>query len=185
MVDRSGGNHRPKRRRAPSVESLEARDLPTPPTFFANVPRVSAAALAGAASPTPHEQARRAFVAKFKGRFITGPGRLTDQASQTFISGGGTSNTFMHGDLQMAVYTPRDPAAGTTGIAALIVKNVSNSGNLLVLDLVGDTQSLDRAGRPTRFTWTVDGSSGGTFAGADGQGTVKIRYWPGGPIPAR
>ena len=40
-------------------------------------------------------------------------------------------------------------------------------------------------GRPTRFTWTVNGSSGGTFSGATGQGTVEIRYQPGGKLPDR
>jgi hypothetical protein len=184
MGDLSHANER-RRRRALTIERLEARDLPTPPTFYLGPPKVHLAALADSSQPTPHEQARRAFVAKFAGNFITGPGRLTDQASQSFISGGGTSSAFLHGDLQMAVYVPRDPSSNTTGLAALIVKNVSNTGNLLVLDLQGDTQSLDGAGRPTRFTWTVDGSSGGTFSGADGQGTVEIRYRPGGQLPKR
>jgi hypothetical protein len=183
MGTRSHANNR--RRHAPAIERLEARDLPTPPTFLAGSPRVDLAALAAMPQPTAHEQAREAFVGKFKGGFITGPGRFTDQASQTFISGGGTSSAFLHGDLQMAVYTPRNPSGATTGIAALIVKNVSSSGNLLVLDLQGDTQSLDRRGRPTKFTWTVDGNSGGTFSGAVGQGTVEIQYRPGGKIPKR
>jgi len=73
----------------------------------------------------------------------------------------------------------------TTGLAVLIVKNVTNSGNLLVLDLVGDTSTLDRAGRPTRFNWTVNGASGGTFSGATGQGTLEVLYRPDGRAQAR
>ena len=179
-----------------AIDRLEGRDLPTAPSLLAGPvssaalgsPLVQAGPPATAAvspQPTAHELAREKFVAKFSGSFIVGPGRFTDQASQTFITGGGTSSAFLHADLQMAAYTPVDPAGQTTGIAALIVKNVSNSGNLLVLDLQGDAASLDRAGRPTRFTWTVSGSSGGTFSGATGEGTVEIRYWHNGKLPAR
>ena len=63
----------------------------------------------------------------------------------------------MHGDLQMAIYPPADPSGQATGLAALIVKNVSNSGNLLVLDLQGDTASVDRAMGPTRFALVLIG----------------------------
>ena len=191
---------RPERARAsrqlrPVIDRLEGRDLPTAPSLLAGPTSSVAldsllaqagtpAAAVAAPQPTAHELAREKFVAKFSGTFLVGPGRFTDQASQTFLKGGGTSNAFLHADLQMAAYTPVDPAGQTTGIAALIVKNVSNSGNLLVLDLQGNTASLDSAGRPTRFTWTVDGSSGGTFSGATGGGTVEIRYWHHGKLPA-
>jgi hypothetical protein len=37
----------------------------------------------------------------------------------------------------------------------------------------------------TRFTWTVVSSSGGTFSGGTGQGTVELHYQPGGKLPAR
>ena len=163
---------------------LDGRDLPTAPTLLAGpVSSVSLnliaahAGLQAAATiphvPTPHELARQRFVAKFSGPFVTGAGRFLDQASQTFITGGGMSSAFLHGNLQVALYTPVNPKGQTTGIAALIVKNVSNTGNLLVLDLQGDTQSLDGGGRPTRFTWTVDGSSGGTFSGDDRRGNRR------------
>lgn len=189
------GNDRKAARRpqpGPRVERLESRDLPTAPTLLAGSTGASlAASLAPSTQqaadvaqvPTPREQLREAFSARFAGSFVTGRGRFTDQASQTFLKGGGNSNAFLHGDLQMAFYPPKDPADPTPGTAALIVKNVSNSGNLLVLDLQGDGQSFDRAGRPTRFTWTVDGSSGGTFSGATGQGTVQISYRPSGRLP--
>src|SRR5262245_27675209 len=181
-----------------TIERLEARELLTAPTLLAGATAANAnltlaslsaenaiASAEVARQPTPHELAREAFVAKFAGRFVTGPGRFTDQASQSFIKGAGTSSAFLHGNLQMVVYTPIDPTGQTTGLAALIVKNVSNTGNLLVLDLQGRSDSHDRSGHPTRFNWTVDGSSGGTFSSATGQGTVSIRYVPGGKLPRR
>ncbi|MDG3008162.1 hypothetical protein [Paludisphaera mucosa] len=184
------------RRARPAIERLEGRDLPTAPSLLGGpVAAIDLGSLLSssaspttaldARTPTPRELARQKFVAKFSGPFTTGPGRFTDQAAQFYLKGGGGSSAFVHGDLQMALYTPVDPAGATTGIAALIVKNVGNSGNLLVLDLQGDTSSLDAAGRPRRFTWTVNGSSGGTFSGAVGEGTVDIRYQPGGSSRAR
>lgn len=179
------------------IERLEARDLPTAPTLLAGPARaVDFASIVAGADPEPtdappariptrRERARQRFVARFSGSFATGPARFTDQSSQIFIKGGGGSNAFLHGDIQMAVYPPADPSGETTGLAALIVKNVTNSGNLLVLDIKGDATSLDRAGRPTRLTWTVDGSSGGTFSGATGEGTVRIRYRTGASPLAR
>jgi hypothetical protein len=178
------------------IEWLEARELLTAPTLLAghtapvNLGWLAAQSGARAETlpphnPTPHELARERFSARFSGSFVSGPGRFTDQALQTFIKGGGTSNAFLHGNLQMSVYTPVDSTGQTTGLAALIVKNVSNTGNVVVLDLMGDTQSLDRSGRPTRLNWTVDGASGGTFSNATGQGTLQILYQPGGKLPAR
>src|SRR4051794_27883299 len=100
-----------RRARRLVVEWLEGRDLPTAPVLLAGpVPPirfgsilaqsgVQAQAQASAVPhlPTPHELAREKFVAKLSGSFLTGPGRFTDQASQTFITGGGTSTAFLHG----------------------------------------------------------------------------------------
>src|SRR4051794_26633294 len=107
-----------RRRRIGLIERLEDRDLPTAPTLLAGATGTSVArtlrSLTAAADiahqPTPHERAREAFVAKFAGSSVTGPGRFTDQASQTLIKGGGTSSAFLHGNLQMAAYAPTDPA---------------------------------------------------------------------------
>ncbi|WP_435018169.1 hypothetical protein TA3x_000115 [Tundrisphaera sp. TA3] len=182
---------KPRRASRPLVERLEGRDLPTAPTLLTGPIRaLDLGALMGRAEagqadppdrqPTPRELARQRFTARFAGSFATGPPRFTDQASRIFIKGSGTSSAFLHGDFQMALYPPADRATGeTTGLAALLDKNVANSGNLLLLDLQGDPSSLDRAGRPTRLTWTVDGSSGGTFSGATGEGTLEIRYRTG------
>ncbi len=189
MKDRSHPDRRP-RRRVPDLEAMEARELPTAPTLLAGLSPAVAIRSAVADTPrepTPREQARQRFFAAFSGTSVTGPGRFTDQASQTYIQGGGNSSAFLHGNLQMVLYTPVDRGDAVAGNAALIVKNVTNSGNLLLLDLEGDTQSLDRAGRPTRLSWTVNGGSGGTFSGATGEGTVEIRYPSGGKrgTPAR
>ena len=38
---------------------------------------------------------------------------------------------------------------------------------------------MDRHGRPTRFTWTVDPASGGAFSQGAGSGTMSLIYSPG------
>lgn len=190
-----GTPSRREKRLRPGVERLEFRDVPYAPSLLtgsaslanllASTSRSAETATPPAAAtetpqPTARELARQAFSAKFSGMYVAGPGRYTDQKAQFFISGGGMSTSFLKGDVQIGLFTPVDPSRPTTGIAALIDKNASNSGNILVLDLRGDTSSLDAAGRPTHFTWTVDGSSGGSFSGATGSGTLDIRYWTGG-----
>ena len=84
----------------------------------------------------------------------------------------------------MALFNPVDPTQPITGEAALIVKNVANTGNLLALTLHGDPQPGDH-GLPTRLTWTVDDNSGGNYTGATGQGTAQIVYFPAGKLPKR
>ncbi len=117
------------------------------------------------------------FTAKFAGDYNTSTKNTLPGTTKTFLSGGGLSNRFLHGDYQMLVVDPGTGSAdNATATAALFVKNVSNSGNLLVLDLVGDPVSRDAAGRLTRFTWTVNDGSGGTFSGSQGAGTATIRY---------
>ena len=184
----------------PGVERLEVREVPyasslltgsaTMANLLASTSRSSETAvpqviLTEAPQPTARELARQRFTAKFSGEYVVGPGRYTNQAAQFFISGGGLSSFFRKGDVQIGVFTPVDPTQPTTGIAALIDKNASNSGNVLVLDLEGDAGSLDSAGRPTHFTWTVNGSSGGSFSDATGSGTLDIHYWAGGRLHTR
>jgi hypothetical protein len=130
--------------------------------------------------PTPRELAREAFVGKFSGKYAVGPPRFTDQNRSFLILAPGTSSAFLHGTALMKLYTPADPSGTVTGTATLFVKNFSNTGNSLAIDLQGDPTAVDRAGRPTLLTWTVNGNSGGFFAGATGQGTVAIHYAPDG-----
>lgn len=173
-------NTQHSRRAEISFELLERRDLLTlSPVLLAVSPifHQPAAQLNGL---TPHEVVREKLTAVFSGQFIQGPGRTTSQASQIFISGGGTANVFRHGDLQMALFLPKNPSDGVTGSAALIVKNVSNSGNLLGVDIQTTTAQFDQKGRPTLLAWTVNGDSAGTFGMSTGSGTVQIRYRPMG-----
>lgn len=161
-----------------SFEPLEGRDLLSiaPLLYAARANHaLHAAADVGTPQPTPREAARERFFASFIGRAETGPPRFTDQAYQVFFVGPMTSSTFLRGNLVMRVYVPKDPTQPITGQAAMIVRNVSNTGNELVLDLQGDAQASGLA-KPTQLTWTVNGSSGGLYSGATGQGTVTIRY---------
>ena len=88
------------------------------------------------------------FVAKFSGPFVTGPGRFIDQASQTFIKGGGTSSAFLHGNLQMAVYTPVDPNGQTTRHRGTHRQERLEHGEPARPRPPGRHQSLDRGGPP-------------------------------------
>jgi hypothetical protein len=174
------------------MERLEVREVLTAPTLLAgpfHQAKSFASQLAAldpsAGAPTRREQLRQSFSARFKGDFTTGPGRFTDQASQTYMFGGGNSNMMSHADLQLGFFTYKDATQPATGLAALIGKDVGNTGTELDLDLVGDPSSIDRRGRTTRFTWTVADSSGGPFAGATGQGTLRLIYMPGGKFTRR
>lgn len=64
--------------------------------------------------------------------------RMTDQADSIYLAGGGNSSQFQHGDVQLAFYPTLDPAGIATGDASLTVKNVSNTGNALLLSLESD-----------------------------------------------
>jgi len=191
-MNRRKDHAKARRQFTPRTERLEIREVLTAPTLLAGPIRQApslASALAAldpsAGVPTRREQHREAFSARFQGPFTTGPGRFTDQAAQTFVTGGGNSNMFLHADLQLGFFTYKNTSTPATGLAALIVKNVGNTGNELVLDLTGDPTTLDRHGRYTHFSWTVDGSSGGAFTGATGQGTLRLIYMPGGKYTKR
>lgn len=178
-VPRRRNSGRTRRARV-SFECLEARGLLTLSPVLLAVSPIFQRPVVQLNGLTPHESVRERFTAVFSGQFIQGPGRTTSQAAQIFISGGGTANAFQHGDLQMALFLPKDPSAGVTGSAALIVKNVSNSGNLLDLDIQATTARFDQKGRPILLAWTVSDNSGGMFTNATGSGTVQIRYRPMG-----
>jgi hypothetical protein len=136
------------------------------------------------AQPTPHEVARERFIAKLSGQYVTGPGRFTDQSLQALVLGTGGSNQALRMQMQLRFYMPTDPSQPTTGQAALFDKNVANTGSALILDLTAAPQA-GSAGLPTSFTWTVDGSSGGLWTNAVGQGTLQVHYVRGGKLPRR
>ena len=136
--------------------------------------------LDGSPTPTPIELKRIAFTAWFKGKYAEGPGRYTDQRAQIYIKAAGTSTQFLHGSVQLGLFLPTDPTQTATGVAQINDKNVSSTGTEINMNLTAVPGSIDAQGRPTAFTWTVNGNSAGIYTGATGQGTVQIRYFPGG-----
>lgn len=191
MGSRSRDN-RSRRRLTLAIEGLEVREVPSSSSLIAAsgglslTPSTTGIVPSQASgTPTAHELARERFSARFKGPFVVGRPRFTDQTSQTYLYGGGISTAFLHGDLQLAFAMPSDRAQPILGQAVMTVKNVSNTGNQLILDLQADPSSLDRAGRPTRFTWTQNAASGGIFTNGTGSGTLQIQYTPGGKRPPR
>lgn len=116
----------------------------------------------------------------FDGKFVQGHGRYNDEANQVLIKGIGTSTFFLHGDIQLRAVVPTDPSRPTSGAATSFDRN-TNSNSSFGIDLTGSTADVDRAGRPTKFTFTIDKNlSGGVFGQANGTGTVTIRYIPDG-----
>jgi hypothetical protein len=131
-------------------------------------------------NPTPRELARERFRAVFSGPLSVSGGRFADQGKTLYFRGLGSSNTFLHGDYQMAIIFPTDPNAPLFGEAYLEDKN-ANAGGQLGLVLQGLTpQTFDKAGRPTRMTFTSDPNIyAGPFFADTAKGTVDIRYSKG------
>ncbi len=151
--------------------------------------------------PLANETRRRIFTAKFSGRVLEQPPRLLDQSRQFFILAPGNTNQFLHGTLQMRYYTPNpspipiiDPATGlvaldaqgvplvetqfaTTGTLSISDRS-TQSGGVILANIVGSIDNEDRFGRPTQFTLSLNGGggSGGIYASATGTGTVNIVY---------
>ncbi|MFO0958506.1 MAG: hypothetical protein U0800_13935 [Isosphaeraceae bacterium] len=175
------------RRSLPGVERLDLRAIPSViPMLLQAKSTIRAADLPEGSTPRPHEVRRQAFFAQYPARFYTGVGRFTDQKFQTFHQGEqkGQSNFFLVSEITMATVQPTDPGQPVTGQVYMFDRNASNTGNVLVLDLVNDGP-LDKFGRPRRMTWTVNDSSGGSFQQATGQGTLRIQYKPGGKTTAQ
>ena len=163
------------------VETLESRAIPSVVPMIASSIGSRASAPpspAETASLTPLGAAKRSFFAAFRTSYYIGRPLETDKSAQVFLRGGGTSSSFLHGNLLLAFYPPTDPNGLTTGQAALIGKSVSNTGDQLGVDLAGYAGPV-LPGRVITLGWTVNGASGGTFANATGSGTVQIRLHPG------
>jgi hypothetical protein len=130
--------------------------------------------------PTRRELARERFQAAFAGPVYVGPGRFSDQAKTLYFRGLGSSNTFLHGDFQMAIVFPKDPTAPLYGEAVMQDKN-TNSQAILAFQLKGITpQTFDRLGRPTQLTFSQDPNIySGVFFVDTSIGTVKIHYSKG------
>lgn len=184
MDPRNRTDRRP-RRFAPLIEGLEIREVLSSSSLFAASSLLATATSVGDPGSSNRETSfsipllYRPFSARFRGGFVVGSPRAAGQASQTYMFGGGNSSAFLHGDIQLAYFSPADPSRPTYGQAVMIVKNVSNSGNELVVDLTAVPGAVDRRGRPTLFDWTMNPGSGGVFAGGAGSGTMKLIYSPG------
>jgi hypothetical protein len=184
---------RPSVRYEPRVDPLEFRDLPTVLASHMALHGLIAHRARGASGnpttstmprSTAHEQARETFGARFQGPFTTGPGRFKNDALLVHMSGGGTANQFLHGNVLIQVTRPTDPTQPVTGTAELFAKNVATTGTVLVLDLAGTAPS-DPMKPPAHLTWTVNPSSGGLYTNSTGQGTLDLVYFPGGKRPQR
>jgi hypothetical protein len=142
-------------------------------------PATSSSPLIGT-NPTPRELARERFEAYFSGPVYVSGGRFADQAKTLYFRGLGGSNTFLHGDYQMAIIFPVDPTQPLFGEAFLEDKN-NNSGAQIGFQLQGTSpQTYDKAGRPTSFTFTGDPSiNAGIFFSNTASGTVQIHYSKG------
>ena len=180
------------RKAVPRVEAMESRELLSMYGAAWSMParphaRATASAFAAPAAvnnqvtdptgiPTPHEALRTRFSAALSGPFRVGPGRYSTEAAQIFLKGGGTSNTFIHGDYQLRIILPTDPATPPTGAMTIFDRNIM-AGSQLGLLLTGSPTERDALGRPTRMAFTVDVTvSAGIFTQASGEGTVEIRY---------
>src|SRR5262245_41468135 len=98
MDSRSRGS-RAFRRSSLIVEGLEVRDILSSASLIASSgglnlipPSKTIVPLQASETLTPHELARERFSARFKGPFVVGLPRFTDQVSQTYIFGGGISS---------------------------------------------------------------------------------------------
>src|SRR5262245_2210253 len=109
MIRRTHRRQVVRRRPVQFLEELEERAVPSSSALMAATGGLNPVNTSGSTSaaevvvmPTRHEMLRQRFVAKFKGPFVIGKPRFTDQISQTYIFGGGTSTAFLHGDVQLA-----------------------------------------------------------------------------------
>ena len=128
---------------------MDSSGMGYPPPFFP-----------GPGNPLPRELARERFHAAFSGSFYAAPPLYTGESKILSFRGLGTSSQFVHGDYQMAIILPKNPADPTTGGAYSQDKNVNSTG-AIAFDLMADPQSFDRQGRPTRLTFTTGVGWGG------------------------
>jgi hypothetical protein len=210
LVGQVRGRRNTPRRIRPALETMEARELLSVVPILAQSqkPNVSAAAVIQAATrsgtpsasastglvldaansqspligtnPTPRELARERFTAVFSGPVSVGPGRFGDQAKTLYFRGLGTSNTFLHGDFQMAIVFPTDTSKPLFGEAVMQDKNTNSSG-IIALPMQGLTpQTFDKQGRPTDFTFSQDPNIySGIFFVNTSAGSVHIQYSKG------
>ncbi|MDG3006819.1 hypothetical protein [Paludisphaera mucosa] len=118
------------------------------------------------------------FTARFQGNYLTAPARLDGFSTMLYMNGGGMGSMFLHGNIQIAYYTPTDATQPAVGRSLILPKSAIQSGSQLVLDLQAVPGALDKSGRPTTFTWTVDPASSAQYTASQGAGTVELVYTP-------
>ncbi|OJW12346.1 MAG: hypothetical protein BGO49_21050 [Planctomycetales bacterium 71-10] len=166
---------------APAIEGLEGRLALS--TVAATPPRVARAA-AAATDSTPQFPLRYSkFTGLFQGSYMVGAARQPGFATQLYMTGGGNTSAFYHGNVQVAIYVPEDRSQPAIGQANLIPKGSGDSGDLLLVDLTAVPGHVDKGGRPDLFTWTVNDDSGGDFTSGEGSGTVQLTYFPSRRLP--
>lgn len=118
------------------------------------------------------------FTARFQGAYLTAPARLDGFSTMLYMNGGGMSSMFLHGNVQVGYYVPTDGTKSTVGRVLMLPKSAIQSGSQLVLDMHSIPGAVDKAGRPTEFTWTVNKDSAAQYSSSDGSGTLKLTYTP-------
>jgi hypothetical protein len=158
----------------PSTTSIAVDQNQGPPPVGTNL------AISPTGTLTRRQQRIERFVAEFSGPYTIGAGRTSTEALQTFITGRGSANTIIHGDLQLLIITPKDPNAPLGGNSVIFDRNL-NSNTVLGLDLSAPQQNVDRAGRPNHFSVILDvNQSSGVYDSGFAQGVMNIKYFPSG-----
>ena len=118
------------------------------------------------------------FTARFQGAYLTAPARLDGFSTMLYMTGGGMSSMFLHGNIQVGYYIPTDASKPAVGRALILPKSAIQSGSQIVLDFYAVPGAVDKAGRPTDFTWAVDSDSAAQYSSREGSGTLKLVYTP-------
>ncbi len=171
-----GGHSR--RRWRPSIERLEARDLPASNPLGPALPGkhypapdvqqfVSILYPTGTPQPTAAEVQRESFVLKAVGNYTVGPAGFSGQSIT--IHGYGkpaTSNLSRRMHFQFLISEPSTTASQpvVSGAMNLVASNFLQNGADLLLDIAGPTGS-EVNGLPTHLYWAYDSASSGAFAG--------------------
>ncbi len=142
--------------------------------------------------PTALTLKRTQFHAFFVGPYNLYPGRTSQETSQIYIRGAGSSNNFLHGDIQIhtvvqpnAANNPPPPNGGSlindpvVGSSTMYDRNNNNNGQLGFALYSPTTAAIDKYGRPSTLNWLIDvNTSAGVYGEASGQGTLSIHYGP-------
>ena len=182
-----------RRHNRPAIEGLESRSLlslvvPLPTGRQVHIAAAGSTVLTVGSGPSgtiadnknPPANRREAAKEQLRAAFVTNvyslPPRFADEARQFRYAGPGSSNSFLHGTLNMVLYTPKDPnAEQVLGAASLQDRSTGTSG-IILLNISGNNQNFDPHGRPTHLDFTVNGGggSGGIYASSVGSGVIDI-----------